>query len=246
MSIIRRLARRGLACVTLAALALGGAAGCATTGVERTESAVTSLRALRDEIQLGRGKILDVTHALDRVLNAKPEEVRQTYEAYCITLVDFESAAQHVRERVQSMTSRAAEYQKVWDDEIKAIGDPDLRNRADERKSRVTKAFQDIHTALEQAKGFAGTFRQKTADIKTYLGNDCTQAAVKDATPSFQSAIGSSIVLIAPIDNALVIINALVARVEVKAPPQPAPPAPAQPSKAPAQPQAPPKSPPAK
>jgi hypothetical protein len=175
------------------ATTIGLATGCASTGNDKSASAVKSLAkssSLIDKCTV----LIDQTQARlnDLVSNPNPD-LRKQFDAFNSSVNDLGSTAQEVSSKADEMKAQGAAYFTKWDEETAKMQNEDIRHRSQERKQEVAANFARISQQYDDTKTAFRPFLSDLRDVQNFLNTDLTAgglAAIKDvAAKSASDAI---------------------------------------------------------
>ncbi len=165
-------------------------AGCSSsTATPASAKAVGSLIDTRDQLAQGRKQVDETQSALD-ALQSPDADLPAAFAAFQKEVKESEAGAAKVRERAKDMSDRAAEYQKVWQQDTAELNNPDLRASAQTRATRVRARFDSVTAKAADARAAYEPWITGLKDIEKYLHNDMTAAGVRNAKPAFRKAKG--------------------------------------------------------
>jgi hypothetical protein len=175
------------------AATIGLAAGCASTGNDKSASTVKSLAKSSRLIDKGT-VLIDQTLANlnDLVTNPNPD-LRKQSAAFSSSLNDLGSTAKDVSSKADEMKAQGAAYFAKWDEETAKMQNEDIRHRSQARKQEVAANFARISQQYDETKTLFQPFMSDLRDVQNYLNTDLTAgglAAIKDvAAKSASDAI---------------------------------------------------------
>lgn len=152
-------------------------ADMAIPGLTRANSAVESLRNLREALVTEKTQIDRVLAAMSEVMNSQGDLV-PSFRNFTASLVDLRTAHQRVQVRMEEMRSGARDYITGWEVEVYGVEDPELRKQAENRRNQVRGNYGRINESLKTARGSYATFETTANGVQTALANDLTKAGV--------------------------------------------------------------------
>jgi hypothetical protein len=152
-------------------------ANMAIPGLNRANSAMASLRNLREALVAEKTQTDRAMAAMTEVLNGQGDLV-PAFRNYTAALVDLRSAHQRVKTRTEEMRSGAMEYMTGWEVEVLGVEDPDLRKQAENRRNQVRGNYTRINETIKTAGTSYSTFESAASGVQTALANDLTRAGV--------------------------------------------------------------------
>ena len=166
------------------ATTIGLATGCASTGNDKSASAVKSLAKSSKLIDKGI-VLIDQTQAKlnDLISNADPD-LRKQFDAFNSSMNDLGATAMEVSSKADEMKAQGAAYFTKWDEETAQMRNEDIRHRSQERKQQVAANFARISQKYDDTKAAFKPFMSDLRDVQNYLKTDLTAgglAAIKNA-----------------------------------------------------------------
>jgi hypothetical protein len=77
------------------------------------------------------------------------------------------------------MRSQGQAYFAEWEKQAATINDPDLKKSAEERRTRLAKAVEEVSGAMDEARNEIKPYVASIKDVQTYLSNDLTPAGIE-------------------------------------------------------------------
>lgn len=153
------------------------AAANPASGLMATSAAVGSARA-------------DLSKTIGSLLHFKDgADAKATYAEFSASVAGMKSGAAEVKSSYESMQAKKDLYLDAWKKEISAVQDPALKATAAKRISDVQMSFLDITNAFGDAKASYDPFVVSVDSLQKVLVNDQTEAGVKAALPTIETAI---------------------------------------------------------
>jgi hypothetical protein len=149
----------------------------AIPGLTRANSAMESLRNLREALVTEKTQTDRVLAAMAEVMNSQGDLV-PSFRNFTASLVDLRTAHQRVQVRMEEMRSGARDYITGWEVEVYGVEDPELRKQAENRRNQVRGNYGRINESLKTARGSYATFETTASGVQTALANDLTKAGV--------------------------------------------------------------------
>ena len=225
MNLSKRLPSRTTP-ATLAAIALAGllaAAGCASDPArQKANKAIGTLTDTRAEIVAGRAEVDRAVANLGKV-EARPPKLTPAFNDYKASVAAVKRRAQIVKERVQDMRLRSAEYSNAWASDTQKLSSPELRDVAEARNQRVTAQYAKIDASAQALRDAYGPFITQLEDVERYLANDLTYSGVSAGAPMFGMVRSSADTLRQRIDQLTADLDATTARLSPTTTPVPTP-----------------------
>jgi hypothetical protein len=158
---------------------------CATSTPDRAVKAASSLEVMHGNSSKARAQIDTVLTSLDKMLNASPDDLRETYDRYDRDVKQMNAYAADMRENDADLRANGNAYLKQWQRDASNISDPELRAIAEQRRNQIARSSEAMRSKVTLAAGSFAAFLRDINDIKKVIGNDLTpvgQRQVKDTT----------------------------------------------------------------
>ena len=201
--------RKLFTALALVAAAVAGAAGCASSGRERTETTVTGLKDLRADGDQGKRSIQSTVGALTALEKAPGGQMAASYEKFVTEFTTLEDLAARARDHGQQMRDRGSEYFRTWEEQIGTMTNPDIKKRSEDRRKELEKLYTAMTTSMTTCRGHYEKFSADLTDIKQALDLDLTPNGVKNLAEPIEKARKDSEGLDKSIDDVLEKLEAL-------------------------------------
>lgn len=185
--------------------------GCSTPkAVKSSEAATASMRNLAESLETSRAQIASVMTALNDVATtaADPKKAHGTFRSEVARLDKLMARTHEEAERMEATTQ---EHYALWDQELSAISNPELKQQSIERKAEVTKAFTDIKDAFLQVSYSFKPYLNNLHALDRYLAADLTAAGIGRAANTINGLKTESVAVQRDIQAATAKINELQA-----------------------------------
>lgn len=183
-----------------------GLGGCASSGVQRQDTAVAGLQQLREEINNGAQQVDTTIAALRNV--QRGEDLVGAYNAFTQELKKLERDAATVRARRASMKAKVDEHVEKWRAEFENVQNEDARRSTQERATSFRIAVGKVENSLDATKAAYQPFVSDLKDIQLILTNDLSRAGVSALSSTISGAIEKSRALKDAIGQANIAIGA--------------------------------------
>ncbi len=179
-------------------------AACATSTPDRAVKAASSLDVMHGNSSKARAQIDTVLTSLDTMLNASPDQLRETYDRYDKDVKQMNAYAADMRENDADLRSNGNAYLAQWQRDASNVSDPELRALAEQRRTQIARSSEEMRSKVTLAAGSFAGFLRDINDIKKVIGNDLTpvgQRNVKNTTVA-QTAYSEGVRVKAAVHNA--------------------------------------------
>jgi hypothetical protein len=185
MSLVSASRNRIWRLVTGVALAVA-AAGCASTGVDRAETATASLKDLKKEALTMRAQIDKTLASLNALQGA--DDLKESFNEFAGQVDDVGSEADTMNDQADDMKSRLDEYVKKWQEEMAQVTDPSLKAISEQRQAAVKTRIGEIQARQQAAAAAYKAFYGDLTGLRSFLSNDLTPDGVIGAAPTIKKA----------------------------------------------------------
>src|SRR5262249_15963424 len=129
------------------AVAIGAvilAAGCASTGRDKASTAVASSQTVDQELGNAQ-KLLEKTVASLGAVVDGSGDLNKSYNTFEADLSALDSKVQEIGDRATAMQARRDEYLKAWLEKTSTISNPELKKKAEERRTQLQSDFMTLN-----------------------------------------------------------------------------------------------------
>ncbi len=160
----------------LASLAL--AACQSSSGHAKAESMAKDMDVLRAAVVSAKEKLVAASTSLSAVVAKKAEDPGPSFNQYKKDVKGAESAVAKMVSQLETVQKKGQEYFAAWEKEAATITDPDLKEVAVERRTKLSEAVEKVKASLGAAKAEVDPYMIGLKDMQTFLGNDLTPAGI--------------------------------------------------------------------
>jgi len=200
----------------LAATALTAAlilTGCATAGYKQADKTGAGIAEFRAEILTAKAAIDKTMDSLDQIAATATTDPRKAYEQYSKSVNHLESVAAKAAKRGQAMKADGQAYFKKWEQEIAQVSNAEIRQLAEQRKTKLQDAFSTIRQHSEPLKAQFDPWMSDLKDLQKYLGNDLTIAGVDAAKGLFAKTRAEGVEVQKSMDGLVAELNSIAAAI---------------------------------
>jgi hypothetical protein len=180
---MRTATRFVLATLPIFTLAAFELAGCASTGMERSTAATTTMKTVDADIQALVTQ-LDATGAsLQDVIRPGQGDVKAAFNSYSGNVKKMEAMEKRFSTHADEMKLRGKDYFTEWKKEGDAYKNPQIQALSDQRRMQLGDVYGRI---AENSTGVKDAFRTYVSDAKevqTFLSTDLTSKGIESIAP---------------------------------------------------------------
>ena len=187
MKRFNQLVLMSLAVVITAAI---GMAGCATTGMERSTKAKTSMSEVDNTIKLLIVQ-LDATGAsLKELVKPNNSNVGNDFRLYLENVSKMEQMEKDFTNHTNEMNARGEDYFEEWQKEGDKYKNPRIQQLSEQRRLELSRTYREIATNSIGVKEGLNSYVSDLAEIQRYLSNDLTPKGIKAIEPLAHEVVG--------------------------------------------------------
>ncbi len=157
--------------------------GCATTGMERSGNAMTTMQTVSEEILVVAVQ-LDATGAsLNNLTRAGQPDVKSAFDAFSANVVKMDAMEKKFTVHADEMKVRGKEYFVEWKKQGDAYANPQIRALSEQRRAELGEVYGKIAEESIGVKGVFQTYMSDMKEIQKFLSNDLTLKGVDSILP---------------------------------------------------------------
>jgi Protein of unknown function (DUF2959) len=125
--------------------------------------------------------VAETTATLEQLKTTAKEggSLQPIHKTFAARLAKLESSVEKIRTDGTQMRTRSEDYYKAWQDELSKMGNPKLRDKAQNRFADAKEEFDEIIVIAGEAKRELEPFMADLKDVDTYLKADLSADGVK-------------------------------------------------------------------
>jgi chromosome segregation ATPase len=165
-------------CCTLAVyVAITVLLGC-SSGVKRSDKAVSSAESLKRECVNLQGQITKTIQSLDGVVAAKDADLSTAYKSYVSEMKTLKSQTKKVVSQSQKLKKSSQGYLDAWEKSMQEVENPELRKQAAERRAQASARFEETKDEFDRIRSDYELFAKNLREIEVALEHDLNPAGV--------------------------------------------------------------------
>jgi len=164
-------------------------AACATTGMERSAKATTSMRTVDSDIRQALLQVDATNASLEDLIKSGQPDVKKALEVYSGQVAKMENQGQLLVKHTDEMSARRLEYFKEWEKQGNTYANPEIRELSEQRRADLSEIFAQIPAVSVGIKGAFHTYLSDIKEIQKYLTTDLTSKGIESITPTAQKSI---------------------------------------------------------
>lgn len=153
-------------------------AGCASTGMERSNDATTTMQTVENDIRLIVTGLDATGRSLDNLVSPGQPDVKKAFDAFAGNVGKIEKMEKSFSAHADEMQARGKDYFAEWKKEGTAYSNPEIQSLSDQRRTELGAIYGRI---AENSVGVKNAFKMYVSDvqeIRTYLSTDLTSKGI--------------------------------------------------------------------
>jgi hypothetical protein len=168
----------------LAMLAAGGILlGCATTGIQRSTEASTTMQTMDNVIKLVVVQLGATGASLDELTKPGQSDVRKAFDLYTANVSKLETLEKDFAKHAEQMQIRGQAYFEEWQKDGDTYKSVEIQKLSEQRRLELGEIYGRI---AQNSIGVKESFRayvSESNEIQRYLSNDLTSRGIQAIAP---------------------------------------------------------------
>lgn len=163
--------------------------GCATTGMQRSEKAGTTMKTVESDIQQAIAQISLTGASLEDVIRPGQSEVKKAFEKYSDNVDKMENQGKRLLKHSDKMSAQGKDYFEEWQKQGNTYSNTEIQSLSEQRRADLSAVYGRIS---EASVGMKGSYKEYLSDIRgirKYLSTDLTPKGIETITPVAQKAL---------------------------------------------------------
>jgi hypothetical protein len=175
--------------------------GCASTGIQRSEKATTTMKTMDNDIKLVVVQ-LDATGAsLDELMRPGQSDVKKAFVSCTENISKIETMEKHFAVHADEMKDRGKDYFDEWQKEGNKYNNQQIRELSEKRRAELGEIYGRIAESSIAVKGPFKAYVSDVKEIQMFLSNDLTSKGIEAIAPVSRKAVDDGDRLKAAIKN---------------------------------------------
>jgi ABC-type transporter Mla subunit MlaD len=181
-------------------------------GVKQIQQLIKKANSVVESITDAKLQLQKTMDAYNAVLAPDVKDRRDAYKKLQKEMATADKKRAAVSTRSGEMNTEADKLFKSWEASTAAIGDPDLRQRSEQRLTTAKQRFDGIRKAGQSGSEAYTRFMKSLQDQVTFLGHDLNPGAVAALKPDADKLNAQAQELYAAIDKTTAAANDNISR----------------------------------
>lgn len=180
-----------LTTATMAMLLLGTCIpSVAAQAQKKAEKSIESMRKTREEIDKAKAQKDKTMAALNQLTGQTQGDLKKPFKNFSDELKKLDKSADKVRKLATDMRAKNQDFFKVWEQELTKIQNPELQQKAGERRMQAMKHFEDLSPAFQSTRESFVSLMAGLEDIRNYLSLDLSPTGIQTISDMVKEAQG--------------------------------------------------------
>jgi hypothetical protein len=169
------------------------AAGCKSTGYDKSDAAAQSLRSAAAEVQTQSRALEMTTTALSDLVNNPSTDFKPQFRWFSSSLNRLIASADRTDKTGKHMRKKSADYFEAWDEQLMQMNYEYVRKGSEQRKAEVSAQIEAVNARYDESGEVVRPLIAYLVDIRKALSADLTPgglAAVRKVVANAQENAG--------------------------------------------------------
>ena len=180
------------------------AAGCSSSGVKRSEKALSGAQTLRKDFESVNVRIDTIVSSLQTIQTTQADGLKKAFKKFNSEVKKLDSDANRIISRSSDLRARSRTYIETWEKQLADVRNPELREQAEQRRAAASAKMESIKDELSRLRKEYDQYYTGLSELKVTLENDLNPAGIA----SIKSVIDASRADAVPLQND---INTIIA-----------------------------------
>jgi len=176
--------------LTTLAVAVISLAGCASTGIQRSEEARTSMQTVDNDIKLIVVRLNATGASLNELTRPGQSDVKTAFDLYSDNISKLAEMEKDFSVNADKMKARGKDYFEEWQTESGEYKNPRIQELSEQRRMELSEIYESIPLNSIGVKEALRAYVSDAAEIQTYLANDLTSKGIEAIAPIAKRVAG--------------------------------------------------------
>ncbi len=153
-------------------------AGCASTGMERSVDATTTMQTVENDIQRIVVQLNATGQSLATLVSPGQSDVKKAFDTFTVDVEKIEKMEQSFSAHADEMQARGKDYFAEWKKEGATYSNPEIQALSDQRRNELGAVYGRIASNSVGVKTAFKTYVSDVHEIHTYLSTDLTSKGI--------------------------------------------------------------------
>jgi len=163
--------------------------GCATTGIERSDKATTTMQTVDNDIKLIAVQLDATGSSLDELTKPGQSDIRKAFDLYTNNVSKIVTMQKDFSKHADEMKSRGKEYFAEWQKDGSKYQNQQIQELSEQRRIELSEIYAGIARSSIGVKEAFATYVSDIKEIQKYLSNDLTPKGIEAIVPTSQKVV---------------------------------------------------------
>lgn len=157
--------------------------GCASTGMDRSEDASSSMQKVETDIKNIVVQLDATGSSLDRLIMPGQTDVKPAFETFSDNVAKIKKMESSFSDDADKMQARGKDYFEEWKKEGDTYKNSEIQRRSEQRRMELGEIYGRIAENSIGVKTAFKTYVSDVAEIQKYLSTDLTSKGIEAIAP---------------------------------------------------------------
>lgn len=153
-------------------------AGCASTGMERSVDATTTMQTVENDIQQIVVQLNATGQSLANLVSPSQSDVKKAFDTFAVDVEKIEKMEASFSSHADEMQAKGKDYFAEWKKEGAKYDNPEIQALSDQRRDELGTVYGRIASNSIGVKTAFKTYVSDVNEIHTYLSTDLTSKGI--------------------------------------------------------------------
>ena len=164
-------------------------AGCATTGMQRSDNTRTTMKVVEQDYIQAIVQVDATGESLESLVNPGQPDEKAAFKKYSANVNRMEDMKNRLFNHADKMRVQQKDYFEEWRMQGNKYTNPQIQALSEQRRSDLSEVFSHISEASVGVKGAFKAYMSDIGQINVYLSNDLTPKGVESITQIAKNAV---------------------------------------------------------
>ena len=163
--------------------------GCASTGIERSTQASTTMHTMDSVIKLVVVQLDATGSSLDELIKPGQSDVRTAFDLYTDNVSKIEKLEKEFAKSADEMKVQGRTYLKEWQRDGDQYKNPQIKDLSEQRHLEIGEIYGRIAQNSLGVKEAFKAYVAEAREIQKYLSNDLTSRGIEVIVPIARTSV---------------------------------------------------------
>jgi hypothetical protein len=164
-------------------VAVIGIYGCASTGIERSEKATSTMQSMDNDIKAVIVLLDGAGASLDELMRPGQVDVKKTFELYSKNIDKLISMEKQFIKHADEMKAKGNDYFEEWQKDGNSYKNSQIQALSEQRRASLSEIYGKIALNSYGVKTAFKEFTSDSKEVQSFLSNDLTSKGIQAIAP---------------------------------------------------------------